>query len=202
MKKFRSWTICLIATFVLSVLFTPLVPASANSATEISPAQLREKYTDKMDLKLKEVLGFYHTSMEGSSEGRIHNIKKAMKKIDGEKIKPHQVFSYNKEVGNSNLETDGWEQAGVIMNGQLAEGFGGGICQVSSTLYNAIHEAKLTIVERHNHSKTVGYVPIGQDATVVYGVLDFQFENPYDFPVKIKAKTYDDKHVVIAIVRA
>lgn len=187
---------------MLTVLLTPVAPASAQGATPLAMEQLREKYVDKMDLKEEKVLGFYYTSMEGSSEGRIHNIEKAVRRINGEKINPNQIFSYNQEVGNANLEDEGWKQAGVIMNGQLVDGFGGGICQVSSTLYNAVLEAGLTVVERHSHSKTVGYVPVGQDATVAYGLLDFQFANPFDFPVKIKAKTYDDKHVVIAIVRA
>lgn len=201
MKRFRSWTICMMFALVLTGLFTP-VSAFANTEESVSPVELREKYIDKMDLKSEDVLGFYHTSMEGSSEGRMSNIEKAMKKINGEKIKPNEVFSYNEEVGNSNIAEDGWEKAGVILNGHLVDDYGGGICQVSSTLYNAAAEAGLTMVERHTHSKNVGYVPVGQDATVAYGLLDFKFQNPFDYPVKIKAKTYDDNHVVIAIVRA
>ncbi|WP_370646649.1 VanW family protein [Brevibacillus sp. AF8] len=112
------------------------------------------------------------------------------------------MFSFNEIVGNSNLPVDGWQQAGVIQNGQLVDDYGGGVCQVSSTLYNAVAEAGMIMVERHNHSKSVRYVPVGQDATVAYGYKDFKFTNLYDFPVKIKAKSYDDEHVVIAIIRA
>lgn len=201
MKRFRSWTICMMSALVLIGLFTP-VSAFANTEESVSTVELREKYIDKMELKSEDVLGFYHTSMEGSAEGRISNIEKAMKKINGEKINPNEVFSYNEEVGNSNIAEDGWEKAGVILNGQLVDDYGGGICQVSSTLYNAAAEAGMTMVERNTHSKNVGYVPVGQDATVAYGLLDFKFQNPFDYPVKIKAKTYDDNHVVIAIVRA
>ncbi|MGG1659778.1 VanW family protein [Brevibacillus sp. NRS-1366] len=204
MKKFRSLTACTVATALMFSLGTAVLPvkASAKSSEDLTPLELREKYVNKMEITEEDVIGFYHTTMQTSSEARKHNIKQAMEKINNEKIMPHEVFSYNKEVGNANLEEDGWKKAGVILNGQLTDDYGGGICQVSSTLYNATEEAKMTIVERHHHSKSVGYVPAGQDATVAYGALDFQFSNPYDFPVKIKAKTYNEKHVVVAIVRA
>ncbi|MGN7471173.1 VanW family protein [Brevibacillus sp. SAFN-007a] len=204
MNKFRFMGIrVMTAAFLFSVCTTVLsAPASALGTAELSSGEQREMFLDKMDLKDQEVLGFYHTTMEGSSDARKHNIRKALKKINQETVKPHAVFSFNEEVGNANREEDGWKKAGAILNGQLVEDFGGGICQVSSTLYNAAQEAGMTIVERHNHSKSVGYVPVGQDATVAYGVLDFQFRNPYDFPVNIKAKAYNENDVVIAIVRA
>lgn len=204
MKKFRSLTVCTVVTALLFSAGTAVLPAkvSAKSSEEMTASELRLKYLKKMEINEADVIGFYHTTMQTSSDARKHNIKKAMEKINNEKIQPQGIFSYNKEVGNANLEEDGWKKAGVILNGQLTDDYGGGICQVSSTLYNATEEAKMTMVEHHNHSKTVGYVPAGKDATVAYGVLDFQFSNPYDFPVKIKAKTYDEKHVVVAIVRA
>lgn len=204
MKKFKFLAACTIATALLFSLGTSVFPvsASAKSSSELTPMELRAKYLKKMEINEKDVLGFYHTTMDTSSEARRHNIEKAMRRINNEKIMPSEVFSYNKSVGNANLEDEGWKKAGVILNGQLTDDYGGGICQVSSTLFNATEEAKMTMVERHNHSKSVGYVPVGQDATVAYGLLDFQFSNPYNFPVKIKAKAYDDKHVVVAIVRA
>ncbi|WP_312108429.1 VanW family protein [Brevibacillus reuszeri] len=204
MKNFRSIAVGTVATALLFSLASSVIPvtAFAKSSSELTPMELREKYVSKMEISDKDVLGFYHTTMDTSSEARRYNIEKAMRKINNEIIEPNAVFSYNKEVGNANLEEDGWQKAGVILNGQLTDDYGGGICQVSSTLYNATEEAQMTIVERHHHSKSVGYVPAGQDATVAYGYLDFQFSNPYDFPVKLKAKTFDEKHVVIAIIRA
>jgi len=207
MKKSCSVTMSVAASVILFAAAIPAVPASAQALNHqaskpLAPGELREKYVDKMDLKPQKVLGFFYTSMDGSTEARIHNIKKAMKKMNGTKLLPHESFSYNETIGNSNLAEDGWEKAGVIVDGQLAEGYGGGICQVSSTLFNAAAEAGMTVVERHAHGKTVGYVPVGMDATVAYGLKDFRFVNPYDFPVKIKAKTYGDKHVAVAIVRA
>lgn len=184
---------------MLTVINAPLASAAQPSAAVQSFD--RQELIEKLDVKEKDVIGLYYTSMEGSPENRIHNIKKAVKKINGEKVKPGEFFSFNQEVGNSNLAEDGWKEANVIADGQLTQGYGGGICQVSSTLFNAVQEAQLPIEERHSHSKSVGYVPVGQDATVAYGLLDFRFSNPYDHSVKIKAKTYNDTDVVIAILK-
>ncbi|MFF0826687.1 VanW family protein [Brevibacillus sp. NPDC003359] len=209
MKKVRHWPISMVTVALVFSLGMNYAPerAMALQLDPLSPAiewqaNLQEKYVEKMDLKEDEVLGLYYSSMKDSTDARKHNIKQALSKIHNEKIKPQQVFSFNEEVGNSNLPEDGWQKAGVIQKGQLVDDYGGGICQVSSTLYNATAEAGMIMVERHNHSKSVGYVPVGQDATVAYGYMDFKFTNLYDFPVKIKAKSYDDEQVVIAIIRA
>ncbi|MGG4441051.1 VanW family protein [Brevibacillus fortis] len=209
MKKVRHWPMSMATVALMFSLGMSYAPerAMAIQLDPLSPAlelqeNLQEKYVEKMDLQKEEVLGFYYSSMKDSTDARKHNIKQALIKIHNEKIKPQQVFSFNEEVGNSNLPEDGWQKAGVIQNGQLVDDYGGGICQVSSTLYNATAGAGMNMVERHNHSKSVGYVPVGQDATVAYGYLDFKFANLYDFPVKIKAKSYGDEHVVIAIIRA
>lgn len=212
-NRSRSCLFALLAGLVMTVIHVPAASAAGtpdpsapgqsvtSGATAAVPGFDREKLIERLGVDEEDVVGLYYTSMAGSSESRIHNIKKAMRKINGEKIKPGEEFSYNKEVGNSNLAEDGWKEAHVIQNGQLTEGYGGGICQVSSTLFNAVMEAQLSIVERHSHSKTVGYVPVGQDATVAYGLLDFRFSNPYYYTLKIKAKTYDDTEVVIAILK-
>ncbi|MFS0555661.1 VanW family protein [Brevibacillus sp. 179-C9.3 HS] len=205
MQKVRYWPIRIASVALVLSLGANYVPERA-FALELNefttPVKLQEKFVEKMDLQEEDVLGFYYSSMKDSTDARKHNIKKALSKIHNEKIKPQQVFSFNEVVGNSNVAEDGWQKAGVIQNGQLIDDYGGGICQVSSTLYNAAAGAGMTMVERHNHSKSVGYVPVGQDATVAYGYMDFKFTNLYDFPVKIKAKSYDDEHVVITIIRA
>jgi|GEM_PF-2307536 len=158
--------------------------------------ELYEKLYDRRDSEM----GAYFTVMFNSSEERIHNIKKAAKRIHNVTLEPGESFSFNEVVGNSNIADDGWKPAGAYVNGQLVDSYGGGICQVSSTLYNAVLEAGLNVTEVHNHSKSVTYVPVGQDATVAYGYLDFQFVNPYDFPIKIKAKVYDDRYLLVRIV--
>lgn len=199
LNRSRHWILISLAGLMLTVINAPLASAAQPSAAVQSFD--RQELIEKLDVKEKDVIGLYYTSMEGSPENRIHNIKKAVKKINGEKVKPGEFFSFNQEVGNSNLAEDGWKEANVIADGQLTQGYGGGICQVSSTLFNAVQEAQLPIEERHSHSKSVGYVPVGQDATVAYGLLDFRFSNPYDHSVKTKAKTYNDTDVVIAILK-
>ena len=89
---------------------------------------------------------------------------------------PGDTFSYNGTIGNPSL-ANGSKVASVFENGKTAQGVGGGVCQVSSTLYSAVLYADLEVVERRSHSMTVSYVPKGQDATVVYGGQDFKFRN-------------------------
>ena len=99
---------------------------------------------------------------------------------------PGDTFSYNETIGDTTIE-NGYKVASVYENGKTSTGVGGGICQVSSTLYSAVLYADLKVVERRNHSLTVGYVPKGQDATVSYGSIDFKFANNTDYPIKISS---------------
>lgn len=101
---------------------------------------------------------------------------------------PGETFSYNSTVGERTAAR-GYKEAGVYLNGEVTTGLGGGICQVSSTLYNAILLANLEIVERSNHTFKPSYVPAGQDATVSWGSPDFKFKNNRNYPVRISAST-------------
>ena len=107
-------------------------------------------------------------------------------------ILPGEEFSYNKATGPRTAES-GYREANVIIGGELTPDIGGGVCQTSTTLYNALLLADLTILERHNHSIPVGYVPIGQDAAVAYGYLDLKFKNPFDFPIFLHTKLTGDR---------
>lgn len=117
---------------------------------------------------------------------RSYNLGKATAKINTSVVLPGQVFSFNHTVGQRIVE-NGYRDAMVIVNGKFEPGLGGGICQVSSTLYNACLLAGMKIVERHNHALAVAYVPLGLDATVAYGIQDYRFQNNTAFPVYIKA---------------
>jgi vancomycin resistance protein VanW len=129
----------------------------------------------------------YTTSFRGSSAGRVSNIKLAAKLINWKIIKPGQTFSYLSAVGNPNDPRKGWKKATVLVGGKHATGYGGGICQVSSTLYNAVLLGRFTVVERHAHSLSVGYVPRGRDATVTRsGGLDFKFKNNSKNSIRIE----------------
>jgi vancomycin resistance protein YoaR len=96
--------------------------------------------------------------------------------LDGVVLTPGEEFSFNKTVGERTASA-GYKEALIIVNDEFVPGLGGGVCQVSSTLYNAVENANLTITERHPHSLEITYVPPGQDATVAYPYLDFKFAN-------------------------
>jgi vancomycin resistance protein YoaR len=124
----------------------------------------------------------------GERGNRRRNIDVACQRIDGTVLKPGDVFSYNEIVGPRDAES-GFRLAPVIVRGRLEPGLGGGVCQVSSTLYNAVLLANLEVVRRTHHAFPVHYVPPGRDATVVYGSLDLRFRNSTDSPIAVVARS-------------
>ncbi|WP_238590740.1 VanW family protein [Paenibacillus beijingensis] len=136
------------------------------------------------DIREKPI-GHYATYFNSRNKNRSHNIALAAKAVNNTVVFPGEVFSFNQVVGIRTTEK-GYLRAGVIVRGELSEGVGGGICQVSSTLFNAIDRAGLKIVRRYSHSRNVPYVPPGRDATVSWGGPDFSFQNQYDQPVLIR----------------
>lgn len=142
-----------------------------------------------------DLLATCTTTYITSKVGRTTNLKLASSKINGYVLMPGETFSYNDVVGERTVEA-GFQMAGVYSGGQEVEGLGGGICQISSTLYNIAVKSNLEIVERENHLFLTGYLPAGQDATVVYGSIDFRFKNTRDYPVKI-VSTVDGGYVTM-----
>lgn len=130
------------------------------------------------------LLSTFTTRYDASNINRSKNLEIATNKINGTVLMPSEEFSFNKVVGKRTIE-EGYKDAKIYQDGQVVDGLAGGICQISSTLYNAVVKANLEIVERRNHSFTTSYVPAGKDATVVYGVIDFKFKNTRTYPVKI-----------------
>ncbi|WP_019424750.1 VanW family protein [Paenibacillus sp. OSY-SE] len=118
----------------------------------------------------------FSTSFVQAEDGRTHNVMSAAKTIDDMVLKPGDVFDYDKVIAETEKKY-GFKEAPVIYNGKLVPGIGGGICQVSSTLYNAVLRTGLEIVERRNHSLPVSYLPIGLDATFSQGYINFKFKN-------------------------
>ena len=131
-------------------------------------------------------LSTYTTRYDGGDENRSTNLEIACEKINDKIILPGETFSYNKTLG-ARTTAAGYKTAKVYENGSVVDGIGGGICQISSTLYNAVLKANLEIVERRNHQFITSYVPEGRDATVAYGVTDFKFKNSRKYAIKIKA---------------
>lgn len=135
----------------------------------------------------KDKLSTYKTNFNVNEIERTENVRLAAEFIDDVILMPGQEFSYNNIVGERSTER-GFKTAKVYQQGQIVDGLGGGICQVSSTLYNAVVKADLEILERKNHSLPVSYVKLGTDATVSYGSVDFRFKNSRQYPIKISSK--------------
>lgn len=145
------------------------------------------------DLKSRtKLLATYSTTFDLTNASRVHNVKLACKKINGCKIMPNAEFSFNGTVGKRTIE-NGFKQAKIISGGKFIEGVGGGVCQVSTTLYNAALLAGLQIKEVHAHSLSVGYVPPSRDAMVSGTYCDLKFVNVSDSPVYIRALTEKNK---------
>ena len=131
-------------------------------------------------------LGTYTTRYDPTNYNRSNNISISAKKINGTIVMPGETFSYNQVVGERTI-AEGYKEAGAYAGGRVVQDVGGGICQTSSTLYNAVLYANLEIVDRSNHQFLTSYVSAGRDATVAWGSIDFQFKNNRTYPIKIEA---------------
>ena len=133
-----------------------------------------------------DTLSTYTSKYDESNVNRSTNVKIAASKLNNVILLPGETFSYNQTVGERTI-SNGFKEASIYTSKGVEYGLGGGICQVSSTLYNAVLEANLDIVERKNHRYAVTYVPNGRDATVSYGSIDFKFKNTRKYPIKLVA---------------
>ena len=131
-----------------------------------------------------DLLSQYQTTYSTRDTDRTTNLRLAANKINGTVVMPGETFSYNKVVGERTIAA-GYKEAPIYVSGKVVDGLGGGICQITSTLYNAVVYANLEIVERSNHQFIPSYVTASRDATVVYGSIDFKFKNNRDYPIKI-----------------
>ncbi len=161
---------------------------------------IQKKNHEVIDLKVNEItpsvktedvnsinslLAKYTTKFSTKDSNRVTNIEISAKKTSDILLMPGEEFSYNTLTGRR-VKANGYKDAPVIINGKLEQDVGGGVCQVSSTMFNSVMYSGLDITSRRNHSLKSSYVPIGQDAMVSDGGSDFRFENPYDHPVYIK----------------
>lgn len=133
-----------------------------------------------------DLLATYTTRYDASDINRTTNLRIACQKINEKVVLPGETFSYNKTLGERTIAA-GYKNAKVYENGEVVDGIGGGICQISSTLYNAVLMSNMEVTERSNHQFVTSYAPAGRDATVVYGQTDFKFKNTRTYAVKIKA---------------
>ena len=145
---------------------------------------LYPKTSTKQVKSINSILGQFSTSFNDSTS-RGSNIHVAGESTSDVLLMPGETFSYNKKTGARNW-VNGYQSAPIIVGGKVVNGEGGGVCQVSTTIYNAALLSGLTIDEVHNHSLPSRYAPRGRDATVSYGYTDLKFTNPYTHPVYIK----------------
>lgn len=140
------------------------------------------------DLKgLTDIMGTYQTSYSGSTYGRCRNIENGASILNGTIVEPGEEFSMYKTVTPFSPE-NGYYLAGTIVGEKHIDDYGGGICQVSTTLYNAVIRSELKVTERHNHSLMIGYVPASADASIASEDFDFKFKNNKDDPIYIYAQ--------------
>ncbi len=164
----------------------------------IIPLNLRQPEVTAADLEAllyRDLLGSQTTSYAWSTDSRVNNINLAAGKLDGVILLPGDTFSYNETVGQRTAEA-GFRYAKAYSDGEEVEALGGGICQVSSTLYCATMYAQLKTVSRTNHYFKVSYLDYGLDATVSWGQPDFKFRNSREYPVLIRAHINPDEETL------
>lgn len=153
-------------------------------------------YPTAADLnQIETVISEFSTTFNAGEVGRAANLRLGSSSIDGILLLPGDEFSFNETTG-PRVASAGYQEAPVIIRGELVPGIGGGICQVSTTLYNAVVRADLFVVERTNHSLPVSYVPLGHDATVAFNLLDFRFRNNQQAPIFLESEVRGNRITV------
>lgn len=148
-------------------------------------ASLRETSPGKV-----EMAGFA-TSLKGRTRGQRYNAELAARSLNGKIIPPGAIFSFNRAVRSWSVD-QGYVKAPVSYDGELIRAYGGGVCQTSTTLYNAALLAGLPIIERHPHVFRPRYIPPGRDAAVAYPGIDLRIKNPYCWPIYIRARAGEE----------
>ena len=166
---------------------TPIVPTMVETKPTVTKAQLQEQNT---------LLASFTTETT-SSTSRNTNIRLCAEAFNGYVVAPGEVFSLNTLTGPRTTDK-GYKPAGAIQNGIMVQEPGGGVCQVSTTLFNAVVRAGMEIVERHGHSWPSDYVEIGMDAAIDYPAKDFQFKNVSDAPIYL-VSTFEDRQLTVEV---
>jgi vancomycin resistance protein YoaR len=173
----------------VSATIKRIMEAPPGTALSLVTVSIDPEFTASFFSSFDRVVGQYHTWIGGGT--RSKNIVLAARSINNTLLSPGEIFSFNAVVGPRTLEK-GYEFAPIISGGRIIPGIGGGICQVSSTLYNAVLDGELEVIERYPHSKPVYYVPPGRDATVT-DYLDFRFRNSSSSYLMVKSSTVGGK---------
>lgn len=158
---------------------------TGDSVIEASVEEMKAAVTEDKLSSVDSKIGFYSSDFTTSIPQRCSNIELATQSINGTLLMPGETFSFNDTVGERTAAR-GYQEAGVIIGNKVESGLGGGICQVSGTLYNAMLRANVKATERTHHTIPSSYVPKGCDATVDYGNIDYKFTNTLSYPIYIE----------------
>ena len=206
MKKYILPIIILIAFIVLVAYFyfnkfnfNYEIDYNANRlSTEVENNKIKNNSVANTDVPrapviVEEEISSFSTKIIDDDEDRDTNIRITCNEINGTIIKNGEEFSFNKVAGNPTPDR-GYKKAGVFIDGELKKGYGGGNCQVSTTIYNAVNKIDgIKVTERHEHEKEVGYIEMGKDSTVVYDDLDLKFENNTGYDIKLYTELSNNK---------
>ena len=186
-------------------IYQKLLEAIADKSAADKTVELEEDCFDKVYAEIPEEIaanrysleGSCTTSLRGSSSNRIQNIQIAISKMNQMVLLPGQEVSMD-VVFLPRTRANGYREAGAYLNGKTIQALGGGICQASSTIYNAAMNSGLTVLERHAHSMSVSYLPLGMDAAISSGSKDLKLRNDYPFPVLFEGYT-EGKNVTVNV---
>ena len=173
------------------------VNSENNTNSEIS----NKTDTTSSTSNTNKVISKYSTKIYSKDKNRQNNLEITANALNGTVVKPNETFSFTQTIGPAS-KSKGYEKADIFdSNGNKIKGYGGGNCQISSTLYNAVLKApSLKVVERHEHSNKVPYVAENKDAAVAYGSVDFKFKNENDYSIKILVQA-SKSYVVVTLVK-
>lgn len=201
MKKYILPIIILIAFIVLVAYFyfnkfnfNYEIDYNANrTGIELENNSILDNDISSKPIITEEKISSFSTKIIDDDEDRDTNIRITCNEINGTIIKNGEEFSFNKVAGNPTPDR-GYKKAGVFIDGELKKGYGGGNCQVSTTIYNAVNKIDgIKVTERHEHGKEVGYIEMGKDSTVVYDDLDLKFRNNTGYDIKLYTELSDNK---------
>ena len=201
MKKYILPIIILIA-FIILIAYFYFNKFNLNDAIDYTANRLSVELKNNTVLNndvsnepviVEEEISSFSTKIIDEDDARDTNIRITCNAINGTIIKNGEEFSFNKVAGNPTPDR-GYKKAGVFIDGELKKGYGGGNCQVSTTIYNAVNKIDgVNITERHEHEEEVGYIKKGRDSTVVYYDLDLKFENNTGYDIKLYTELSDNK---------
>lgn len=193
MKKYILPIIVLIAFIVLIAYFyfnkfnfNDEIDYTANrTGIELENNSILDNDISSKPIITEEEISSFSTKIIDDDDNRDTNIRITCNEINGTIVKNGEEFSFNESAGNPTPDR-GYKKAGVFIDGELKKGYGGGNCQVSTTIYNAVNKIDgIKVTERHEHEKEVGYIEMGKDSTVVYDDLDLKFENNTGYDIKL-----------------